>query len=296
MVSDNTIVPVIIGILLSSLWIASRLNFLSRFKNINDEYGILLPSVVFLASPFLSVYIFNLYRNGIIIEFLKSLIPILTFFLGQYIVEKRKNLEKREEEIKAGKIILHSLNNVISNNGPLHKIKDKFKKAKNENLEEEEIKNFCKSQLNNFIRYSRDLKVNTSMYTINYGLRFINYLDKVESCIEKIIETPDLKNHICNGAITRELQDIDNTIYMGYDHIIFIIKDVIRDNSQLQYYIGFLEIIKKGILRSIQKKKLKRSEKEEKYDFFADAFEDNEYYLQKIEIDHIDMIIKKAKK
>ncbi|MDJ0573371.1 MAG: hypothetical protein QNJ53_30640 [Pleurocapsa sp. MO_192.B19] len=95
---------------------ASRLKVFSYFKNINDERGILLPSLLFIASPFISVCIFALLKNGELFEFLRSLAlvaTVLTFFLGQVYERNRKNIEKGDREKYIAKRALYSLNKLI---------------------------------------------------------------------------------------------------------------------------------------------------------------------------------------
>ena len=59
--SKNVLILALTGTVLSGAWLAYKLKLLKSFSAINDEKKILLPSFLFLFSPFLFPFIFNHY-------------------------------------------------------------------------------------------------------------------------------------------------------------------------------------------------------------------------------------------
>jgi hypothetical protein len=57
--SENILILALTGIVLSGAWLAYKLKLFKLFSTINDEKKILLPSFIFLLSPFLLPFIFN---------------------------------------------------------------------------------------------------------------------------------------------------------------------------------------------------------------------------------------------
>jgi len=99
--------PAILGLLISSLWLLSNLNINQAIvkwlkKNIKDERKILLPSAIFILSPFIFTYLFNylysLQQEGQLIEIFRAVFPVFSFILGQLFTEYRKQEENRDRE------------------------------------------------------------------------------------------------------------------------------------------------------------------------------------------------------
>jgi hypothetical protein len=57
--SENILILALAGSILSGAWLAYKLKLFKSFSTINDEKKILLPSFLFLLSPFLFPFIFN---------------------------------------------------------------------------------------------------------------------------------------------------------------------------------------------------------------------------------------------
>lgn len=60
--SENILILALTGSVLSGVWLAYKLKLFKSFSHINDEKKILLPSFLFLFSPFLLPFIFS-YKN-----------------------------------------------------------------------------------------------------------------------------------------------------------------------------------------------------------------------------------------
>ena len=111
---------IILALLLSGLWLASKFDiFKDNFKKIKkiDQKGILLPSLCFITSPFIVVYIIFWWQSDTFYEVLRSLAPVasvLTFFLGQLYEKNRNNQNKHDREKYVAKRLLYSLGKIIS--------------------------------------------------------------------------------------------------------------------------------------------------------------------------------------
>ena len=116
--SKNILILALTGIILSGTWLAYRLNLFTFLSTINDEKKILLPSFLFLFSPFLLPFIFSHPLPGA----LPSIIPVSTFIIGQLLAElnnKKMLLTQEKEAINQ----LHaklSINFETAKNNELH--------------------------------------------------------------------------------------------------------------------------------------------------------------------------------
>lgn len=78
----------ILGLLLTGTWLEYKLGVIKFFVDlikVKDEKEILLPSLLFLISLFVFTYFAGVIRYDNASEFLKPLLPLITFILGQYI-------------------------------------------------------------------------------------------------------------------------------------------------------------------------------------------------------------------
>lgn len=94
--SQNILTLALIGMILSGTWLAYNLGLFRFFSAINDEKKIVLPSFLFLLSPFLVPFIFSHPLPG----GLSSIIPVITFIVGQLFAESnnKKILSEKEKE------------------------------------------------------------------------------------------------------------------------------------------------------------------------------------------------------
>lgn len=95
--SQNILTLALIGSLLSGMWLAHNLGLFTIFSAINDEKKIVLPSFLFLVSPFLFPFIFSHPLPGA----LPSIMPVITFIVGQLLAESnnKKILSEKEREL-----------------------------------------------------------------------------------------------------------------------------------------------------------------------------------------------------
>jgi len=94
--SNNILIPALIGLFLSGTWLLYNLG-LFRFININDEKKTLIPTFLFITSPFLFPFLFTHPLPGA----LPSLLPVTTFIIGQLLADSnnKKQLSGKEKEI-----------------------------------------------------------------------------------------------------------------------------------------------------------------------------------------------------
>jgi hypothetical protein len=95
--SQNILTLAWIGSLLSGTWLAYNLGLFTFFSAINDEKKIVLPSFLFLLSPFLFPFIFS----HPLPSALSSIMPVITFIVGQLLAESnnKKILSEKEREL-----------------------------------------------------------------------------------------------------------------------------------------------------------------------------------------------------
>lgn len=95
--SKDILILALIGSVLPGVWLAYRLNLFEFFDTINDKNKILLPSFLFLFGPFFVPFISRHPLPGA----LSSIIPVITFILGQILVESnnKKMLSDNEKEV-----------------------------------------------------------------------------------------------------------------------------------------------------------------------------------------------------
>lgn len=95
--SQNILTLALLGTLLSGTWLAYNLGLFTFFSAINDEKKIVLPSFLFLLSPFLFPFIFSHPLPGA----LPSIMPVITFIVGQLLAESnnKKILSEKEREL-----------------------------------------------------------------------------------------------------------------------------------------------------------------------------------------------------
>ncbi|MEG4627912.1 hypothetical protein Q5691_26960 [Microcoleus sp. w1-18aA5] len=93
---NNILISASIGVFLSGTWLLYNLG-LFRFISINDEKKILIPTFLFVITPFLFPFLFTHPLPGA----LPSLLPVTTFIIGQLLAESnnKKQLSEKEKEI-----------------------------------------------------------------------------------------------------------------------------------------------------------------------------------------------------
>jgi len=98
--SENILILALTGSVLSGAWLAYKLKLFRLFPTINDEKKILLPSFLFLFSPFLLPFIFNHYMlpqsPGIYI-ILSALVSGIMLLTSNFLNNKFQ-LEREEQQ------------------------------------------------------------------------------------------------------------------------------------------------------------------------------------------------------
>jgi|GEM_PF-6864012 len=244
--SDNVLIPVTISIMISGFWLASRLGIISYVqKNIDDKQGILLPSLFFIVSPFVSVYIFGLYHNSLVFEILKSatpLVAVLTFFLGQFAAKRERRLEKEKQDQDIAKKILYSLEKLILFGGTLSNIEVELKKAEPRNFKFEKFQEFCKHELSVIKEEIKQIKVNHSVYSLPHGFDIITYLEEVATDIKNIVNGKILENYANNYNPMDGLNESRIHILNVYRYIFLLRRDVIKKDSDFLTHLPHVKM------------------------------------------------------
>jgi hypothetical protein len=85
--STDTLI-VLTSLLVTGTWLLYRLDGLQWLPKINDKKRILIPSLLFLSSPFIAEWLFSSVKIQKVEELTRPLIPLLTFILGQQIASR----------------------------------------------------------------------------------------------------------------------------------------------------------------------------------------------------------------
>lgn len=99
----NTILPAILGFVVSGLWLAYKLGIFRYLKKINDKKEILWPSFFFLTSPFIFSIAFSEAGFGKFKEIkgIDTVLTILTtaasIYTGNWFLENYRKKQKKEE-------------------------------------------------------------------------------------------------------------------------------------------------------------------------------------------------------
>ncbi|MBD2314647.1 hypothetical protein H6G20_23545 [Desertifilum sp. FACHB-1129] len=108
---DFLIVTISIG--LSGFWLFSKGIGFQFLPKIEDEKGILLPSLVFLISPFVTLYLWHFLAAEAIGEFIKPLVPLGTFLLGQTFVKWDKEKEEKQKKIELALLLVANIDGTL---------------------------------------------------------------------------------------------------------------------------------------------------------------------------------------
>lgn len=113
--STQYFIAISTGLLLSLTWIIYRITGFQWLKNIRkkDEKKIIIPSLVFLLSPFFSVWLISILEKDGFVELSRVILPLVTFILGQALTKLDKNQEKREQQVTLVETLILQLEDPI---------------------------------------------------------------------------------------------------------------------------------------------------------------------------------------
>jgi hypothetical protein len=98
---NQNIMPAFLGLLASVLWIVYKQGWIKsiidHYKKI-DKKGVFIDSFLLISSPFIASRLGSYILAKGTSEIIKTLIPLCTFILGQYVVTRLKKQEKEAKE------------------------------------------------------------------------------------------------------------------------------------------------------------------------------------------------------
>jgi hypothetical protein len=100
---------ILLSVLLPGGWLVYKLNGFAWISKINDPKGILIPSLLFLLSPFFTEWIVSTRNFTDFPEIAKPLLPLLTFILGQNIAKRDKVKEREEQQSKIALMLIFKI-------------------------------------------------------------------------------------------------------------------------------------------------------------------------------------------
>jgi hypothetical protein len=255
----NLVFPtIVLSLGLSGTWLAYKLNLFQWLKKIEDEKRILIPSFVFLLSPFLGVWLISILiakdNEGVSSETVKLLIPVATFILGQTIAKSEKVEEKKKRKIGLAKNLIYETKKVIK---ILFDIEDNLRPFNHGKQTSSEVNYLCKEhklRIDALYEKLDDTDTEFEVIKTDEGIEIISYIEKIKDCASlKILNQEE--------AGLYKLIEIRLFQVEGYEKIITLIKDFFPD--ELDNYIDGLNE-KKEILEKLkgQREKITRNWKE----------------------------------
>jgi hypothetical protein len=250
----NSLMPVILGLTISGIWLASKFNVVSYFSKVNDSKGIVIPSIFFLTSPFLFTYIFSIKIEHQTNEIFKSSLPIITFIFGQFIAKCEKQKEEYKKHKQSANILMFILEQIVLEY--LFRIENELifiKKTENLNLDD--IKKYSgkfKIALDNDYPNLRNQPDFFHIDTVS-GSGSLPYIGRVKEKLEYIYSVD--KNTF---DLIGTLIDVRSLKIQGYLIIIILLKEVIKNDSMFKLCILKLKQERERLVRlkNIQAKKL----------------------------------------
>ena len=185
---------------------------------IHDPNGILLPSLIFLISPFIIVKIISASNGSNVADILKSLAPVGTFMLGTLYgfidkIQKEEELKRKYLEL----MIARTEGSIIL---PLHSILSNLLKDLKQTEMMMNLKASCKKARKNLKVYR--LRVNFSVdqaENIN-NILILEFTNQIDDDLKALL------GHLSSSPedILKEISKIEDLIVTGYEYIMNLIK------------------------------------------------------------------------
>ena len=202
---SNTVTPALIALLLSLLWLTSKMFNMNKLFNllqkINDDRKIIIPSISVLISPFIAVkfwhLILSIYSDEHKTKIISSLMPLVAitlFLLTQFILSIKDKYKKQKLEESISKQSLNYLSYLFKADGEFIYIEGYLRCLLNSNCH----KNILSFYISNIIKLAKILQnkllnrkhlidIDKNIHQTAYGTKYIFYLKQLEDYLEVII-------------------------------------------------------------------------------------------------------------
>jgi|GEM_PF-3949940 len=251
--STQYLLAIILSLSLSGVWLVHKLNGFQRLPKINDTKGIVIPSFVFLSSPFLAIWIMPALTNGDVNEIIKPIIPLITFILGQTITKREKQKETKKQEIALSTMIIHEIE--IDVIGSLSRIEGQLMASvqKPEAVAiVDEIKSLCEKFELEMEKLDERLRVQLDVIKIDSAIGIPSYIGKIKRDLKRIASielTPENR--------LRRLGYIRLHIVEGYTNIVIL--SISHEELKNRFLDGFILKLNQERKRLIQLRDHKKS-------------------------------------
>lgn len=240
--SPNVFYPVLLALIISSAWLGYNLGFFKNSLKINDEKGILIPSLFLLISPFLFTYLFSIKIYEDIAEIVRLILPVATFILGQFITKREKQKEANKKEKELANMLLVMIDQAMIYF--LYRLEGKLMSvtAGRENFGE--IKNYCEKCKPEIDADYHKIRNQAEILSIDAGVGSVFYFKKVRDYLEYMYSVEPTPQNILQILI-----EIRSLKLEGYQHIIILIKEVINNDVLFNRVIAKLKSERKRFLQ-----------------------------------------------
>lgn len=227
------LLAIVLGLSLSGIWLMYKLDQFQWVPKINDPKGIIIPSFVFLLSPFLAVWIMPAFISGDVNEIIKPILPLVTFILGQTITKREKQKEENQQKISLVKMMIYNLEtNAIE---LLFKIDRQLMRSlqnDEENVISDEIKHLHKELKLEIEKLHERLSFQLDIIKIGGGIEFLIYVEKIKN------EAKRMESNLESGQLNQEyklshLSEIRSFVINSYENIIYLIKESITNDEKI---------------------------------------------------------------
>jgi len=256
--STTDLFLIVLSLFFSGAWLIYNLYGFQWLPKINDKKGVIIPSFIFLSSPFIAIWAKSILTHGGVDGIIRSLIPLITFIAGQRITKREKQEEIKKQEIALATMLIFQVEeNIIQ---ALSAIERELTSGRNNNEVTLDKLRICCDKYNTKIeelynKFSFQLEVTKT----NSGLQTLSYLKETRDCLERITATS-----LTSEDRSYYLSEIRVYKIQGYANIITLIKELISNNELLheRFLNGYIRKLKQELkrlllLRNIKKTRMK---------------------------------------
>ncbi|MBD2099806.1 hypothetical protein [Leptolyngbya sp. FACHB-261] len=246
---NNIPFSAVLGLTISGGWLIYRLGGFEYLNSkINDEKGVFIASVFFLASPFLFTYLSS-YQVSQQVEIFRLILPVATFALGQTMTkqEKQREVKRKEKGLITMLVATIEAQAVVR----LNNIETTLMSINNGRSDVEDLKKHSERTKNDVDDSYQKLRNQSELFGIDFALGGIFYLSRVRDFLERFDPTQQNQQERLNALIELRSLQVE-----GYFNIINLAKYNLVDKEMFDRYIAKL---KKQVKRFLELKEHKET-------------------------------------
>ncbi|MBD1926234.1 hypothetical protein H6F74_08215 [Trichocoleus sp. FACHB-90] len=238
----NVFCPVLLALILSFVWLGYNLGIFKSSIKINDEKGVLIPSLFLLVSPFLFTYLFSIKIYDHIPEIVRSILPVATFMLGQFITKREKRKEANKKEKELANMLLVIIDQAVIDF--LYRLEGKLMCVTDGRESFDFIKTYYEKYKPEIDADYQKIRNQAEILTIHAGVESVFYIKRVRDSLEYMYSLEPTPQNILHTLI-----EIRSLKLAGYENILILIKEVINNDVLFNRVIAKLKSERKRFLQ-----------------------------------------------